>query len=72
MPIYEFSCAKCGLSFEKLVMGFDNGSITCPDCGSSDVKKLFSSFGFSSSGKTISTGACSSCSTTSNCASCGK
>ncbi|MCR4427403.1 MAG: zinc ribbon domain-containing protein [Firmicutes bacterium] len=64
MPIFEFRCKKCGRKFEELVCG--PSSVACPDCGGSDVEKLFSTFGYrSGSGFKSSTGggrsACASC-----------
>ena len=38
MPIYEYSCRKCGRDFEELV--FDDTPPTCPHCGSNDTHKL--------------------------------
>ncbi|MBO8127236.1 MAG: zinc ribbon domain-containing protein [Firmicutes bacterium] len=45
MPIYEFQCQSCFHKFETLSR---SGDVTpeCPQCGSSKVKKLLSSFGF--------------------------
>ena len=40
MPIYEYSCQKCGRDFEELV--FDETPPTCPYCGSNDTQKLMS------------------------------
>ncbi len=49
MPLYEFTCTRCGKTFEELVgAGFDGSGVTCPACGGEDVEKLFSTF--SSSG----------------------
>ena len=49
MPLYEFTCAKCGKTFEELVgSSLDTSGLTCPACGCEDVEKLFSTF--SSSG----------------------
>jgi putative FmdB family regulatory protein len=42
MPLYEYRCAKCGNSFERLVLGGDE-TIRCPKCGG-EVEKLMSSF----------------------------
>jgi putative FmdB family regulatory protein len=44
MPIYEFSCCKCGRDFEKLVFGSEKSRATCPDCGSEDTRKRYSVF----------------------------
>lgn len=74
MPIFEYKCLNCDSEFEKLVLGSssENG-ITCPDCHSGEVERLFSSFnGVSRSAdgstKLMSSG-CSSC-TASTCAGC--
>ena len=40
MPIYEYSCQKCGRDFEELV--FDETPPPCPYCGSNDTQKLMS------------------------------
>ncbi|MFC1853714.1 zinc ribbon domain-containing protein [candidate division CSSED10-310 bacterium] len=71
MPIYEYKCSDCDTKFEKLVFN-QNTAIECPDCGGKENKKLFSAFGFKSSGKPTggSQGSsCASCSSTS-CSSC--
>ena len=45
MPIYEYRCEKCGEKFEKLVSSFDSAAeADCPKCGSTEVKKILSSF----------------------------
>ncbi len=45
MPLYEFTCTKCGKTFEELVAaGLDALGVTCPECGSGDVEKLVSRF----------------------------
>jgi putative FmdB family regulatory protein len=42
VPIYEFVCMACESHYEELVpMGED---AACPDCGSTNVRKLFSVF----------------------------
>jgi putative FmdB family regulatory protein len=46
MPIFEFTCNKCGKSFEKILFKpLENASIVCPECGSSDIQKLISAPG---------------------------
>jgi putative regulatory protein, FmdB family len=42
MPIYEYSCRKCGRDFEELV--FDDTPPTCPHCGSNDTHKLMEEY----------------------------
>jgi len=43
MPIYEYSCKKCGNEFELLVFGEGNQA-ACDKCGSKSVTKKFSTF----------------------------
>ena len=46
MPLYEFTCRKCGHTFEEL-MGLAEaaaGKVACPACRSRTVEKGFSSF----------------------------
>lgn len=44
MPVYEYSCKKCGHRFEKLQKNVEAGPISCPNCNSTEVKKEISSF----------------------------
>jgi putative FmdB family regulatory protein len=48
MPIYEYKCESCGLTFEKLVFTSDKEDIKCPDCGDIRVERLLSSTCFMS------------------------
>jgi len=52
MPLFEFTCRKCGHAFEELVTASDAGSgkVPCPACGSRQVEKGFSSFATNVSG----------------------
>ncbi len=72
MPVFEYKCKKCGEKFEKLVIG-KSEKIVCEKCGSEELEKLFSTFGFSSGSKfkssVSSKSSCSTCSLTS-CDSC--
>jgi putative FmdB family regulatory protein len=43
VPIYEFECAKCGARFEELVRAGE--AAPCPQCRSSEVRKLLSQIG---------------------------
>jgi putative FmdB family regulatory protein len=71
MPLYEFSCKKCGQRFESLVTVGKEKDVVCAKCGSADVEKMVSCFGIgggssrlkasSSSCTTCSTGSCSTC-----------
>lgn len=42
MPIYEYSCSKCGHEFETLVRA--SSTPGCPGCGSTDLEKKLSVF----------------------------
>jgi putative FmdB family regulatory protein len=42
MPLFEFSCNVCGATFEEITSSTSQKDITCPKCGSKDVKKLVS------------------------------
>lgn len=48
MPLYEYHCNKCELNFETLVTD-NKEDLTCTNCNSNDLKKLFSTFGVNSS-----------------------
>lgn len=65
MPIYEYECKACGKSFEILVFG--NKEVHCPECGSKDITKKFSTFAMKGVQKGNS--GCSSCKA-SSCSSC--
>ncbi|HZD60167.1 MAG TPA: zinc ribbon domain-containing protein [Anaerolineae bacterium] len=71
MPLYEFKCGSCGCVFERLVLGSSSEAPTCTGCGGSDVKKLVSSFGFTSSSRRSFGDSCTTCSS-SNCSTCGR
>lgn len=43
MPIFEFKCNQCEKTFDLLFLaGNSNNNAVCPDCGSTDLKKLIS------------------------------
>ncbi|MCF7853854.1 MAG: zinc ribbon domain-containing protein [Candidatus Pacebacteria bacterium] len=44
MPIFEYKCLACGHQLEQLVPTATAKPKACPDCGSEDLKKQFSSF----------------------------
>ena len=75
MPIYEYSCDKCGKEFEELVYGSDEAA--CPDCGSDKTTRLVScacvrtgsSGDYGSYASSGGGGGCSGCAG-GNCASC--
>jgi len=43
MPIYEYKCNKCKLEFEKMQSMDEKHVSICPECGSDDTKRVFSS-----------------------------
>jgi putative FmdB family regulatory protein len=60
MPIFEYSCPNCGHCFEKLVLSSRRQSeLSCPQCGSKEVKKAISLCGSVGTGK--SGGATANC-----------
>ena len=42
MPIYEYRCGSCRELFEALV--YSSTKVVCPECGSEELEKQFSSF----------------------------
>ncbi len=45
MPIYEYRCGSCKKKVSIFSRGFEtNPSTKCPQCGSNDLSKLFSTF----------------------------
>ena len=42
MPIYEYHCKDCGATSEHLVLGAEPQTVTCKQCGSGAVEKVFS------------------------------
>ncbi|WP_223921918.1 zinc ribbon domain-containing protein [Geobacter sp. AOG2] len=44
MPIFEYSCRKCGLRFEKLQRTGEELQIECPECGTAEIRKELSTF----------------------------
>lgn len=45
MPIYEYECKSCKTRFEKL-MGIRDPQPDCPECGSSESRRLISRSSF--------------------------
>jgi putative FmdB family regulatory protein len=53
MPLFEYKCAECNASFEKLTHRDLADSVACPECGSPRARRLlsvFASFSTSSDG----------------------
>ena len=45
MPIFEYDCNACGVSFEKLVRSVAHADkIACPKCTSRKIKRRMSTF----------------------------
>jgi putative FmdB family regulatory protein len=76
MPLFEYECAKCHRSFEKLVRSNEAViSQACPSCGSHKTKKRVSAFahavkGGSSAPKSSASGGCSGGCSGGNCGGC--
>ena len=60
MPIFEYRCTDCNSTFELLKNISNDDKVTCPECNSSNNKKLFSSFSTSQSETTYSYNNCAS------------
>jgi putative FmdB family regulatory protein len=46
MPVYEYQCVECGERFELFLRSAtQKATLTCPKCGSPEVKKALSLFG---------------------------
>jgi len=60
MPIFEYKCSKCGHKSEFLEKGSGKKKHVCGKCGSSDMKKIFSTFSVGSGSQSTScpTGTC--------------
>lgn len=52
MPLYEFSCKKCGHNFDELLSlsEMEQGKVKCPACSSKRVERGFSTFATGNSG----------------------
>lgn len=60
MPIYNYNCDDCKKEFEVFVKNSDSKT-ECTECGSKNVKRVYSSFDFnlkSSSPASCGTGGC--------------
>ena len=44
MPIYEYRCNSCRRRVSLFVRGFAELRVSCPDCGSTELNRLFSTF----------------------------
>lgn len=49
MPIYEYTCPKCGKSFDKLVRSMSSvDAVACPACGTNETARNPSRFAVAS------------------------
>jgi putative FmdB family regulatory protein len=46
MPIYEFRCEACGMTFEHLMGPGDGENIVCTSCGSAKTTRILSAPSF--------------------------
>ncbi len=44
MPVYEYVCNSCARTFSVLKLRISDDEATCPECGSKNVLKKFSTF----------------------------
>ena len=61
MPIFEYNCSNCSHGFELLI--HPTTKIKCPECGSQNLAKQFSSFSPSSNSGQSESSAPSNCPT---------
>ncbi|MBN2380286.1 zinc ribbon domain-containing protein [candidate division WOR-3 bacterium] len=40
MPTYEYHCASCGKSFEKIHAMSENPDVICPECGAKALRQI--------------------------------
>lgn len=74
MPLYEYKCADCEMSFDALrAMSDADAPIACPKCGSESARRMISLFSaIGSSGVIAGSGtSCGSCTPSASCATCG-
>ena len=53
MPIYEYRCNNCRRRVDILVLRSSESPVTCPNCGSTELNRLFSSFSVRRSDQSI-------------------
>jgi len=60
MPLYEFTCKKCGHVFEELMTAAElsDGKPACPACKSRRVEKGFSAFATNADSASAAGGGC--------------
>ena len=56
MPLFEYRCSKCSAKFEVLHKSINNlESVYCPECHSTEINKLISSFSAAGFSKSVQT-----------------
>ena len=50
MPTYSYRCANCDLAFDQYQAFTDESLTVCPNCGQSQLRKVFNSIGVSFTG----------------------
>ncbi len=55
MPVFEYSCNRCGIKFDEWVRTSDQ-EVECPVCKSEKIEKLFSPFATGNSACTPASG----------------
>ena len=59
MPIYEYRCKQCEERFEQLVpLRADHPPVTCPRCGTQEIRKLLSTFATTESSRSTGQSSC--------------
>ncbi|OGV67421.1 MAG: hypothetical protein A2283_10815 [Lentisphaerae bacterium RIFOXYA12_FULL_48_11] len=61
MPIYEYSCGKCGNQFEVLIRKRGDDPAKCPKCGAPKPIKQFSAFAVSAPQQHNPVASCEGC-----------
>jgi len=61
MPIYEYSCKKCGHHFEVLIRTKIDLPAKCPKCGAAKPAKQFSAFAVAAASHHDRSEACAHC-----------
>lgn len=57
MPLYEYVCNSCSRTFSIIKLSLSDKETACPECGSKDVTKKFSTFSCGASSNHLSSGA---------------
>jgi putative FmdB family regulatory protein len=53
MPIFEYQCEECDVTFERLILRPQTAAqVACPQCGSTHTAKVLSTFSTSAGSST--------------------